>query len=252
MEAPTGISFEKIREISLKLIREKDLVAARELWTNFMNHAMQHEDLRKAQEYAECCIAQLPDFYLGYLASGSIKQAEGDYEGALRDLSLASVLNSCCPSILTLKCNILKHLKRYPEALQNIEILINVDPKNTNHLRNGANILMIMGEYLQAITMLDKILEQQPGDPPALIDRAICLGMLKKYDPAMSIYAQTEKLVRKEWLSGPNMTWLALIHLNRGEARQKSGNMLFGKDEKNHGFALMELVNSNAFENRIN
>jgi tetratricopeptide (TPR) repeat protein len=252
MEAENGYNFEEVKMKSLELINSREIDAARELWTAFINYAMQHAEINNSREYAECCIEMLPDFYLGYLASGSVKQFEGNLPAALRDLSIASILNPGCQFTLNLKFSVLNALKRYSEALKCAQQLVALCPENPEHLRNCANVLMAMGDGKQAITFLDRYLELQPDEPAVLIDYALCLGLVDQYDRALSTYKCAETLLRNEPLSSMNMAGLACVHLNRGMAKMKSGNYCHGKDEENHGFAIMELVDTGAFGNRDN
>ena len=82
----------------------------------------------------------------------------------------------------------LNNLKKYSEALEIYDKLLELRPNNVPLLKNNAYCLSHLGKQYEAIEIYDKLLQIEPNNTKALGSKAYCLSHLKKYSEALEIY----------------------------------------------------------------
>lgn len=79
----------------------------------------------------------------------------------------------------------LQHQKRNPEALSELESVININPKSEQAWLNSLNILSEKNDTLGVLNLTEKALKQLPEIPQFYFYRSIALYQLGKYDEAI-------------------------------------------------------------------
>jgi len=222
------------------------------LWTAFLDFASSHEPIEKLDEYAACCIEQLPDFYDGYLTRAVLRENRQDHAGALQDVSKALALQPGCVDAIAVKYEILVNLNRNSEALKCAKQLVMFDPGNWINKRKCATVLMTMGDFFGALHYINEILEQIPDEPVLLVDRANCFWMSGRIEEAMADYDMAEIAFRSEGLTESCLLALAGISMNRGEIIKHLGYTRQGNDMQAQASSLGELVKAGICLHRSN
>jgi len=241
-----------IRDQAEELILGNKKQQAFELWREYLNQVIYSIPWHKVEDAAECCIGQLPDFYIGYLIAGIAKQRLDDFEGALKDLSVTLVLSPQNMNALHYKTDILSTLGRYDEAIEFAVQMTVIEPSNPANHRLCASLRSKAGYYKDALIDLDRTLAIDPDDFLSLIDKGTCLGVLGAKQEANLCFSLAEKNLKTSPMSEWMVSILACLHLNRGEFRKNNGDKVAGTDELLFGQALMKLTEYDAFWNRNN
>lgn len=244
--------FEQTREKVAQLCLEFKQEEACELWNDFLNSVVFKTNWEVLKTYAEACIEQLPDYHVGYFVDGMALKFMGDLESALNRFS--EVIAFCPGHTLALhhKSETLGMMEKYPEALECAEELLGYDPHNPEYLRLSSGILLRMHRYDEARVQIEEALTLLPGDTTLMVDRGICIGLSGNLEGAMKQFARVEKILKGNIMSTSGMNTLALVYLNRAEARKQLKDHEGGELELALGFTLMELSKANAFEHRSN
>jgi tetratricopeptide (TPR) repeat protein len=79
-------------------------------------------------------------------------------------------------------------LKRYNEALECYDRVLNIDPNDIEARFNKGSILLDKKEFLKSIACFDKILAVSPNDAPSWVNKGFAHYMLRESDEAISCY----------------------------------------------------------------
>lgn len=83
---------------------------------------------------------------------------------------------------------------RLEDALRVSETLLETDPKDTTALLNRSVVLVRMKRFAEAVTLLDELLKIDPGLPEALVNRGWANLSREKYVEARQDYESLERL----------------------------------------------------------
>ena len=102
-----------------------------------------------------------------YLQS-KILYINGDTQGSIRSINSALDLKKSNPEYLKQRVTLNKELKKYDEALQDINKLIRVDPYEVDHFIIKADMLFKTEQFDEAIYLTNTILKILPKNPDVL------------------------------------------------------------------------------------
>src|SRR5574337_320062 len=92
------------------------------------------------------------------------------------------------PDEMRIRADALSILKRYDEALQVIDRILEINPKFINVLRTKGNIFLDSGNHSEAITVFNEILQINPQHFDALNNKGDALARLGHYERAIECY----------------------------------------------------------------
>ena len=81
---------------------------------------------------------------------------------------------------------VLRHLKRYPEALASFDRALAAAPSHPELLRNRGQLLRLMGRLDEALAQLDRAVSMHPNDADMHNSRALALLDLQRHEAALS------------------------------------------------------------------
>ncbi len=148
-------------------------------------------EIRRKQEYVK--------------ARGDVNIQLADYESAVKDYSLAIRLDSSDLPMYLKRAEALRQQGKYTEALQDIALYTTYFEFSEQAIFIAAQILFDKGEYLWALSKINKILEKNKSNPEFFIFRAntyLKTNMLKQairdYGMALDIdHTSTEVWVKR-------------------------------------------------------
>jgi len=76
----------------------------------------------------------------------------------------------------------------YEQALTYFDKILELDPENVKALMNKASVLISLKKHSDAICYFDKVLEIEPKNVDALYNKATVLSYIKEYDEAFSYF----------------------------------------------------------------
>ncbi|OYT53347.1 MAG: hypothetical protein B6U72_06250, partial [Candidatus Altiarchaeales archaeon ex4484_2] len=82
----------------------------------------------------------------------------------------------------------LRGLHKYEEALEVYDTALTLEPDDTRVLYNKADVLTDLGRYSEAIGLLDKVLEKNSSYSDAWMNKAVNLHFLGRYNEALYAY----------------------------------------------------------------
>lgn len=147
----------------------------------------------KGIEYYNNAIANGFDDAQVYFSLGLMNEEEGNVDIALRNYSKAILKDSNRPDIRIRKARLLIVNKMLAEAVQCLDelILSNPDVFEGYHLKNL--VLIEMGKYEEAETVLNNAISLFPKDPAFAIDIASLEIYKKNYNDALFKFSEIEK-----------------------------------------------------------
>ncbi len=145
--------------------------------------------------------------------AGSLLCRSGKTAEALPYLQLSDELDSNHAPTLQMRALALYDLKRFDEALSDIERAHGLDPAQADICNNAGAFLHRLGRNEEALVWLDRALQRRPAYPTALCNKGAALTHLHRFDDAVAIYRRSRAIdpshAEAEWA-------LALLNLLRG------------------------------------
>jgi tetratricopeptide (TPR) repeat protein len=176
--------------------------------------AAQGRDPQRALEFLGLAISAHPQHAVAYLNRGAVLQDLGLWQAALADYDSALLRQPGQPGEADShnhRGNVLKELKRYPEALESYGKAIALEPGRANFHNNHGIALRLAGHYLEALAAFDRALALQPAYAQAFNNRANTLNNLGRLEEALQSYEQAIALQPE----------IASFHTNRGNILQE-------------------------------
>jgi tetratricopeptide (TPR) repeat protein len=153
-----------------------------------MLHAYGHNT--NAMEEINLYVKHNPEKKGGWILRASIYEDIDQHEEAIKDLLKAKKIDPEDPLIFTNLGKNLMDLGYYDEALQNINIALELDSNYVDALNGRANIHLIHNRYSDALKDLDKSIELKPSDPEVYNNRGFVKNQLKDKHGAVKDYTK--------------------------------------------------------------
>lgn len=176
--------------------------------------AAQGRDPQRAREFLGRAISAHPQHAVAYVNRGAVLQGLGMWQAALDDCDSALARQPGQPGEAdshNQRGNLLKELRRYPEALESYARAIQLAPERANFHNNRGITLRLAGNYLEALAAFEHALTLQPAYAQAFNNRANTLNNLGRLQEALQSYEQAIALQ-------PDV---ATFHANRGNILQE-------------------------------
>ncbi|MCK5233922.1 MAG: hypothetical protein KAJ91_03835 [Candidatus Aenigmarchaeota archaeon] len=107
------------------------------------------------------------------------------YEEALEEINKAIKIEPDNAKYINTKVNMLGFLKRHEEALEEINKAIKIEPDNAEYLDTKANRLGSLKRYEEALEEINKAIKIEPDNAEYLDTKTIILSSLKRYEEAL-------------------------------------------------------------------
>lgn len=136
----------------------------------------------EALRVAELAVKQYPDYYKSYAVRGSVLADMKKYQQAIKDLALAIEIN---PQAKEAKQNIIWSYCKLGDYIKTMELYnayLKENEKESKYLQYKAKLLSNFKRYDEAMDVIDKILDREPYNPKYRRDKVICLYHQEKYD----------------------------------------------------------------------
>ena len=173
-----------------------------EAYFHLGNIALLEEDFEEGKlQYAKA-INNGHDVPQIYLNLASVSEDNDEWEEAIANYTKAIARDKRCYSAKIRKIQIYMMLKRYDEALNSADDLIDTNPEifEGHHLK--FIVLATNGKYTEAGTTLDKAQKMFPDDQGFVLDRVKLLELLEKYEDALALLSTIDsKFVPSEVLA---------------------------------------------------
>jgi tetratricopeptide (TPR) repeat protein len=119
----------------------------------------------------------------------------GSYSLALQDIGEYLGMNSSDTWAWSFKANLLRNMKRYSEAVDSFDQLIQLDGTNAQAYNDRALILSGgMRQHEEALNSLDTALQINPNDANYWFNKGIVLENMDRYQEALEAYRQAATL----------------------------------------------------------
>ncbi|MBP3925044.1 tetratricopeptide repeat protein [bacterium] len=140
-------------------------------------------DYLNAIAYYQKALYLKPDFQPVYLSMASAQVYSTQYDAALKNLNTYLTYRPNSDTASALKAECLLNLKRYPEALDNINKALSISDNAEYRLIKG-KILYSIGYYLEARDIFEKLVNTFPT-AETYADLGLCQYKLKNYANAL-------------------------------------------------------------------
>lgn len=155
------------------------------LWMFFYEEFNREEAIRHTERMLSHAqlIRELPEYHL---LRGCISMyLDWDIANAERSLSTAINLNPNFARARYYYANLLSNQKRFKEALEQLSIIMQLDPISVVNNKNAAKIFYKMERFENAISCLDEVLDLDPNNYEALLIRGAAKTELQQYQDAI-------------------------------------------------------------------
>ena len=106
---------------------------------------------------------------------------------------------------------VLMHAGNFREAVEHFRAAMSLNPFYTNIYRNGlSRSLMFLGEFNEAMILLDEIMEIEPAYLQAWLGRAYIFGQTGRDDDASEAMSEIRRLAPTMRVS--HMPWILMIN----------------------------------------
>src|SRR5262249_54055458 len=139
------------------------------------------------QNYLQTLKAQ-PDQFDRLHLLGVIFSQRGNHAEAVRQIDVALEINPKAASAHTNRGNALQALKRFDEALASYDKALALKPDFAEAFNNRGNALQALKRFDEALPTSDAALAVNPNHAEALTNRGIALQALKRFDEALASY----------------------------------------------------------------
>jgi len=148
------------------VIKRKKLVLLLTLSILFCYTAFAHGDLSERIQNISKTIINYPDSVKLYHQRGVLYSQHGNFRLAIIDLTYCRKFDYTHPSFQLDIAKVLYHLKKYKEALIEIEEILCVQTKHTEAFRLKGKILFQQKEYTEAAYNFEKIIQHSKQPKP--------------------------------------------------------------------------------------
>src|SRR5262245_61135049 len=125
-----------------------------------------------------------------YNLLGQVHLRQNDDEDALKAFGQSIETDPTFPDAYGNRGALLAEMRRFPEALTDLERAVALRPNNATDLCNHGGVLSDLDRLDDALKSLDRALAQMPKLAPALYNRAEVMSKLGRYPEALANYDQ--------------------------------------------------------------
>lgn len=123
-----------------------------------------------------------------YVAKGVVLEDQRRFAEALESVNMAIEIDSDNSYAWNNLSNMLFDQGEFDEGMKAIDRAIECDPGNFKARYNKGTALFANGDFDEALELFNSVLETDPDNLPALNNKANTLFMLKRYDEALDIF----------------------------------------------------------------
>ena len=185
------------------------------------NLADSHESYPKGKAAALRALEMDPGSAEAYTSLGTVKGSyEWDREGAERDFRRAIGLNPNYATAHHWFADHLVSLKRFDEGMAEIAIAQSLDPLSPSISADAGGYQFYAGNYDQAIALIEKTLEQDPGFARAYSQLGGIFEQMGKYQEAIEAFEKAKEVSGASTYSLTALTHAYALAGRRGEAER--------------------------------
>ena len=186
--------------------KEMDILVDRTEALKWFNKGYEEKDFNKQIDYYSKSIKFNPKDHLSYynraFAFAELKQ----YENAIQDLNITLQIDPTYTNAYINRGLAFNNLKQFDKALEDYTRAIELDPDSALAFGNRSLVNYDLMQYEKTIEDCNKAIEINPNYTNAYINRGLAYSNLKKFDEALNDYNKAIEL-------SPNQ---ALAYSNRG------------------------------------